>query len=387
MTQLLAVPDVCAQPSFIAVFRRAHEVFKPLVAAAEKHELYIVALHDIVEYAGDEVKALLLGHARDHCDKRHVRALLKPHFFLQCRLADGLALQVPAVICRGEELVGMGIEHLLVDTVYDARKLVTAGVQDALKPLGVIRHFYLRGVAGADGVYAVGKNASGLEKVRTAVELHEFRRIVAAVDVQQILHVVEAELALKCDVMYRQQKFQSRLHTALILRLCQHRQHRGVPVVAVQHLRREVEIRDAVEHSAAEKCVLLALGLTAAVYFIAEVLLVVDEVYRHAVKHQLLDADICLPPAECAVKVEHVLHAVGVFILDDAVIRRYDARVDAELCKRLRQRADDVGKPAGLAQRRALCRRQQHIRQRGEVLFTQYFTKLFFHGVLPFVIF
>ena len=135
---------------------------------------------------------------------------------------------------------------------------------------------------------------------------------------------------------------------------------------------------------AAEERVLFALGLTAAVYFIAEVLLVVDEIYRHAVKHQLLDADICLPPAERAVKVEHVLHAVGVFILDDAVIRRYDARVDAELCKRLRQRADDVGQSAGLAQRRALCRRQQHIRQRGEVLFTQYFTKLFFHGVLPF---
>ena len=74
--------------------------------------------------------------------------------------------------------------------------------------------------------------------------------------------------------------------------------------------------------------------------------------------------------AECAVKVEHVLHAVGVFILDDAVIRRYDARVDAELCKRLRQRADDVGQSAGLAQRSALCRRQQHIRQRGEVLFS-----------------
>ena len=84
--------------------------------------------------------------------------------------------------------------------------------------------------------------------------------------------------------MYRQQKFESRLHTALILRLCQHRQHRGVPVVAVQYLRSEIEVRYAVEHGAAEERVLFALGLTAAVYFIAEVLLVVDEIYRHAVK-------------------------------------------------------------------------------------------------------
>ena len=91
--------------------------------------------------------------------------------------------------------------------------------------------------------------------------------------------------------------------------------------------------------------------------------------------------------AECAVKVEHVLHAVGVFILDDAVIRRDNSRVDAERGKRLRQSADNVRKSAGLAQRSALRRGKQNVRQRGEVLFTQYFTKLFFHGVLPFVIF
>ena len=70
-----------------------------------------------------------------------------------------------------------------------------------------------------------------------------------------------------------------------------------------------------------------------------------------------------------------------------AVVRGYDARVDAELGKRLRERADDVGQPAGLGERRALpADAEQYVRQsitpgssRGavhEILFMAYFLSI-----------
>ena len=43
-------------------------------------------------------------------------------------------------------------------------------------------------------------------------------------------------------------------------------------------------------------------GVSPAVYLIAEILLIVNKVYRHAVEHQLFYPDVFLPPAEFAVK-------------------------------------------------------------------------------------
>ena len=45
---------------------------------------------------------------------------------------------------------------------------------------------------------------------------------------------------------------------------------------------------------------------------------------------------------------KHMLDLVGVFILYAAVVRGDDSRVDAELGKRLRERAHNVRQPAGL---------------------------------------
>ena len=148
--------------------------------------------------------------------------------------------------------------------------------------------------------------------------------------------------------MYRQQPAQRGLHPAAVLRLCEHRQHGRVPVVAVDDLGREIEVRDRVEHGAGEEGVLLALGLTAAVDLIAEVKLAVDEINAHVVEHEALYAAVLRAPAEVYIKIEHMLDALCVSVLYAAVVGRDDPCVEAELFKRLRQRPDNVGKAAGL---------------------------------------
>ena len=121
-----------------------------------------------------------------------------------------------------------------------------------------------------------------------------------------------------------------------------------MPVVAVDDVRREAEVRNGVEHGAAEESVLLYLVIAAAVYLIAEVAFTVHKVNYDAVKLQLLNADIFMPPAQIDKEIKKMLHLRGILFLYDPVIRRYHARIYPQPCKRLRQRADNVRKAAGL---------------------------------------
>ena len=362
----------------------AHKVLIFGVARAEEHERHVLAVHELVEHALHQVEALLRRHARDHGDDGRVRADLETELPAQRGAAGGLAAQVVGGVGRGDAAVVRGVKDGGVDAVEDAGQLVLPGVENALESLAVSRRADLAGVARADGVDVVGKDAAGLEQVRAAVELHELRRVIARVDAEQVLHEFERELALIGDVVDRQQRLHARLHPAGVLRFHQHGQHGRVPVVAVQDLGREVEPWQRLQDRAGEKRILLALGLAAEVNAVAEIKLVVHEVDDDAVEQQPLDADVLMPPAEIDIKIRQVRDLGCVFFLDHAVVRRDDACVKAERGQTFRQCADDVCKAAGLGQRCALGGRQQHAGQVAAALFGQRCAQFRFHGVPSF---
>ena len=183
--------------------------------------------------------------------------------------------------------------------------------------------------------------------------------------------------------MNREQRAQAALRRVAVLRFEEHRQHGGVPVVAVQHVGIKVQARDRLGHGAGEERVLLALGHAAAIDLVAVIALVVHEIDDHAVDHELFDADILMPPAEVNVEIRHVLDAPAELLLDDPVIRRDDARVHTEIREIFRQRAYHVGEAAGLGQRRAFRRGEQHARQLPAVLFRQFLFQKCFHILSP----
>ena len=156
-----------------------------------------------------------------------------------------------------------------------------------------------------------------------------------------------------------------------------------MPVVAVQHLGREVQPWQRLQDRAGEKGILLALGLAAAIDAVAEIKLVVHKVDDDAVEQQPLNADVLMPPAEVDIEVCQVRDLSGVFVLDHTVIRRDDACVKAERREALRQRADHVRETAGLGQRRALGGCQQHAGQVAAPLFGERCAQFGFHGVPP----
>ena len=384
MRQRLVIADVGAQAALVPPLGAAHEVLVFGVAGAEEHERHVLLIHELVEHALHQVEAFLRRHARDHGDDGRVRADLEPELPAQCSTAGGLAAQVVGRVGRGDAAVVRGVKDGGVDAVENAGQLVLPGVENALEPLAVGRRADLTRIAWADGVDVVGKDAAGLEQVRAAVEFHEFRRVIARVDAEQVLHEFERELALIGDVVDRQQRLHARLHPAGVLRFHQHRQHGRVPVVAVQDLGRKVQPWQRLQDRAGEKRILLALGLAAAINAVAEIKLVVHKVDDDAVEQQPLDADVLVPPAEVDIKIRQMRDLRCVLFLDHAVVRRDDACVKAERGQTFRQRADNICKAAGLGQRRALGGCQQHAGEVAAAFFGQRCAQFGFHGVPSF---
>ena len=169
--------------------------------------------------------------------------------------------------------------------------------------------------------------------------------------------------ALEGDVVDGEDGLQRALGTPLVLGLDQEGQKRGVPVVAVQNLRLEVQQVQALHHRPLEKGVLLHLGLSAAVDGVAEIVFAVDQVDGQTIQLQLQQPGVFVAPAQVYIGVGHILHLVGIFLPHHAVIRRDDPGVKAQGVEVFGQPARHVGQAAGLAQRSALRRRHQHIGQ------------------------
>ena len=104
-----------------------------------------------------------------------------------------------------------------------------------------------------------------------------------------------------------------------------------MPVVAVDDVGHEAEVRYRIQNGTGKEGILLALFVAALVNFVAEIKLIIDQINAHAVKLQPLYAAILRAPAEVDIKIEHMLDPVCVFILNAAVIRSYYPCVDPEL--------------------------------------------------------
>ena len=223
-----------------------------------------------------------------------------------------------------------------------------AGVEDAIQSLGKIGGLDLGGIAGADGVDPVGKDAAGLEIIGTAVEFNELRCKIARIDAEHILDKFKGETALKGDVMDGEQIFYPVLQLAAVLGMAQHGQHRGVPVVAVDHVGLKVQVRQRFKYGAGEVGILFPFHRPAHVDLAAEIILVVNKINNCSVIGQAFDTHIGVSPTEPDAKIEQVLDHGGIFFLDAAVIGRDNARVHAAGPERFRQGTHHIRKAAGL---------------------------------------
>ena len=360
--QGLAVADPSADPAPVAGFKVPHGVLIGRVAAAQQHEGH-VPLHQRVQGGEHQVEALLGRHAGHHGDNGGVRADLQAQLGDQGLLAAALVPRVRCVVVEGEGRVGGGVKADGVQAVQDAAHVAAPGPEHAVQALPEVGAADLVGVAGADGVHPVGEEAAGFQQVAVVPVAQAVQGEPAVVDAEEVPGRVEAEPALEGQVVDGQHGFQRPLGPELVLGFQQEGQGRRVPVVAVQHLRPEVQQGNQLQHRPLEKGVLLHLGAAAPIDGVAEIVFAVHQVDGQAVQLQLLQPGVLVPPAQVHIDVGHVLHPVGVFLLDTAVIGRDDPGLKALIGQGPGQAPRHVRQAPGLAQRGALRRRQQHGRQ------------------------
>ena len=321
-----------------------------LGVAHAQHDQLEAGIHQLADDALDQIQALLVRQTRDHADERRLGVDGQAQLALQALLAVFLAAQGEGAVVGVDHGILLGVIVVHVDAVEDAHQVVAARAQQALQPLAVVGGLDLLGVAGADGRDLVGVDKAGLEVVCAAVALELVRGEQAVAQAQRILHVLDAEDALILQVV----DGEGRAHLAVerevtVLDVEQRGDHAGLPVVAVDEVRLEAQVRQRVDDCAAEVAIALVLVAAHAIDVgAAEVVLIVHKVERDALVHQGLDAAVLVTPAQLDLKLALVLHLLAEGIGDGAVQRQDDAHVHALALQHGRQSARHVGQAAGL---------------------------------------
>ena len=256
-------------------------------------------------------------------------------------------------------LVRCGVVILGIDAVEDARQLPRALAQDRVEPVGIPRIQDLVGIRGADGGDAVGALDRALHKVDVTVVLDDAR--ILGVKPQDLGDELFAVHALVLDIVNGENRLdvliarRLRIHGAVI-----HRRERGLPIVAVDDVGLEFDMRQHFKHGAREERKALRIVIIAVDAVALEIVLVVEQIVDDAVRFGLKNAAVLPPPGNRHGDARQKRHFILELLLD-AVVHGHDhAAADQPLTQRLGQRACHVGKPARRHERQRLARNIQN---------------------------
>ena len=333
-----------------------------LVVALAQHGYLRAGGHQLGQHALDQLQALLAGEAAHHAYQRHTRVYLQSQLLLQRRLVVLLLCRSAQRIVGVYQRIGRGVVLVGVYAVEYAHQLIAARAQQAVQPLAVVAGLYLQRVGRADGGEIVGKLESALHEAGAAVELYVVGRIRPGAQRQQVLDVVYREHALVLEVVNRIQRLYAAVEVQrLVLALEQHGYHAGLPVVAMQHVGLEADMRQRLQHRAVKVRKALALVAAQSVHVgPAEVVFVIHEVEGYAFVNQFLYAAVLPAPAQVYVEIELMSHLVAPRFGYLAVQRQYHAHVHVVFEYLLGQRAYYVGQASGFDKRNAFRCGKQH---------------------------
>ena len=224
--------------------------------------------------------------------------------------------------------------------------------------MGEVGIFQFLRVGGGHGVHRVGAQDRAFEKIH--IPIHHQRAVVcpALIQTEQIPQTLRAVASLILDVVDGQNRADgaaARLPHAVILQV--DGDQGGLPVVAVDHVRPEVQMLQHPHHGAGEKAEALPVVHIAVQIRAAEVLLVIQKIPRHAVLFHGKQAAVCVPPRKIHIveAAESQLPAKGLF---DPLIQGQDHRRAYPLLRQSRgERACYIGKPPGFAEGNGLAGR------------------------------
>ena len=313
--QLLVVVQPHGHAAGVLVGRPLEELLVLPVPLAQDHQLH-GQLHHVVEHLAHQVQALVAHQSADDAHDGHIGLLPQARELLQLRLVRLLARHVRRRVVDGDVGVRGGVVPLHVDAVEHAGELVAAAAHDAVQSVGEVGHLQLVGVGGGHGVDGVGAQNGALEQVH--VPVHQDGAVVrpAVVQAEQVPQCLLAVAALVLDVVDGQHgpdAAEPVLPHAVVLQIDGHQG--GLPVVAVDDLRPELEVGQHPHHRPGEEAEPLPVVHVAVQLRPVEVLLVVQEVPGDAVLLQGEQAAVAVPPGQVHVVIALEIQPVAELLL------------------------------------------------------------------------
>ena len=241
--------------------------------------------------------------------------------------------------------------------------MVVPGPQQAVQVFAVVCGLDFLRVGGADGGHLVRIDDARLQVVGVAKVLQLVVGKGAVRQPQHVLYIPDAKHALIAQVVDGEHRADGViLGQALILDAKQCRDHAGLPVMGMNHVRHEGDQRQGIQHPPAEKGKALKLVPAHAIGVVpAKVIAVVQEVVGDAVQVQLLNAAILAAPAQVHLKVHGVEHPALIALRNAAVFGQDDAHVMPLGGKHRRQGAHHVSQAPRLHKGDALTGGKQNL--------------------------
>lgn len=223
-------------------------------------------------------------------------------------------------------------------------ELILALAQNRIESVAEPRVEYLLCVGRADRGNDIGAFDSTLHQVERAAEIEQLLMLFA--ETEHVAEYLFAVNALILDVVDGEYV----LYALIALAVCVHRRvvdrdESRLPVIRMDDVGLEVDVRDYLKYRAGEERKTLRVVIVTIDAVALEIILVVDKIEYNAVYLRLEDAAVLPAPRDWDGDMCDKLHLVAQFLLYSAVERHNNTAADKALAQCLGQRAGNVAEP------------------------------------------
>lgn len=337
-----------------------------MVVPGTQHDKIDTFLAELIHDLVDEVQTFLVGQPRYDSQGEGITILFQAKFLLQCKLVlDLLLFHILDGISGCEQLVGSRIPDFIVDSVHYPEQPVAPPLEDIIQTVAEVDRLYFLGIGLADRSDIVGIDDTSPEHAAVPVcEIHGpvlerthqpawheavVRQTCDPSDMADIPGPLETDVVDRHD---RPNALEERV--SLEHRVQVDGNQCGLPVMAVDDIRPEIDQRQAGKNRLGEKREPFQILEHVVVRDKpAEISFIVDEIIGDSVKHEFMHTDI-----DPVVHLEIVQHSLllSILLFDGMVVREDDTDVERPFVYALGQASDYIGQATRLCERNTFRR-------------------------------
>ncbi|MNC17648.1 hypothetical protein D3C75_655360 [compost metagenome] len=277
----------------------------------------IIIIQQLIQHTGQKVQALGVDQTGDHRNHRNIWSHRKSQLLLQSKLVFRFFGQIRTVAGVNLRIAGRVVD-LGVYAVNNPGQTVRPRGEQSIQSIAIIgcADFFRIGRADCSDVITVDNTR--LHEIHVAIIL--YTQEIAVIQPQQLAQHGVREYPLIQQIMNGEHRTDLTVKRIVaVMRLQQQRNHCGMPVMAMQHIRLEIKSFQTLQHGTVEKRKPLSIVQIAVNAIPSKIIFVIDKVNGDAVIDNPFNAAILIAPADRHSQHSNMLHLRHEFLRDPPV--------------------------------------------------------------------